>query len=419
MSSSIQPAARHFRLDLLRACAIGLVFLFHYPTFVNREPSLGTWFEGGWLGVDLFFVLSGFLIADQLLKGAGRDRTLRWRSFWWRRAWRTWPLFFLVLAAFLAWPAWLGGKAPPPWWRFATFTQNILLQPGTAFSHAWSLCIEEQFYAVLPIVFSGAWWLVRRGWVSARRLMIVGVVATSALGLGVRWWLWLAYGTIVPGQESSFGRDFYAHFYYASWCRFDEFVPGIAVAWLHRREPVAWSWLRERAGVLALVAALLAAWGVDEAGARFFVEGVGTPFHVHVLGLTVMPWLFAALLPWALTGPQHDLSRPIRDTGFWGALAWAARAMVHRVAVWSYALYLIHKPLGHLLSRHVWPQGASPWGLLALTVALSLAISWLLCRVVERPFMAWRDRHAQPLWRKRPGEALDGLPLRPQALAGD
>ena len=63
-------------------------------------------------------------------------------------------MFWLVLAAFALFPAAMGGKPPPPWWRFLTFTQNIGLQPGTAFSHAWSLCVEEQFYLVLPLVLA-------------------------------------------------------------------------------------------------------------------------------------------------------------------------------------------------------------------------------------------------------------------------
>jgi peptidoglycan/LPS O-acetylase OafA/YrhL len=135
----------------------------HYMAFVSQTPTFGWGSVVGWTGVDLFFVLSGYLIANQIFAGLARGATLSPGSFYARRALRTLPVFWLVLALYFLFPAVMGGNTPPPLWRFLTFTQNIGLRPGTAFSHAWSLCIEEQFYLILPLVLA------------------IGAVATAAL----------------------------------------------------------------------------------------------------------------------------------------------------------------------------------------------------------------------------------------------
>jgi peptidoglycan/LPS O-acetylase OafA/YrhL len=203
-------------LDTLRAAAITLVFMNHYMAFVSGTPTFGWGSVIGWTGVDLFFVLSGYLIANQIFSGLARGATLSLRLFYARRALRTLPVFWLVLALYFLFPAVMGGNTPPPLWRFLTFTQNIGLHPGTAFSHAWSLCIEEQFYLVLPLVlYLGARFEFHRsqGWTLLLALLLIGV--------GSRVVLWLGYG----GENDGY----YPHIYYATLCRFDQFLPGIAL----------------------------------------------------------------------------------------------------------------------------------------------------------------------------------------------
>ena len=143
-------SARPNGLDTLRAIAILLVFLNH-EAFRSHSPTLLVVQAVGWIGVDLFFVMSGYLIANQVLAGVNRGEELSLAAFYARRAFRTWPAYWVVLACYFLFPSWMGGNTPPPLWRFLTFTQNFNLPTGTAFSHAWSLCIEEQFYLVLPL----------------------------------------------------------------------------------------------------------------------------------------------------------------------------------------------------------------------------------------------------------------------------
>jgi peptidoglycan/LPS O-acetylase OafA/YrhL len=141
-------------------------------------------------------------------------------AFYARRALRTWPAFWVVLAAYFLFPTDLGGNTPPPLWRFLSFTQNWALQPGTALSHAWSLCIEEQFYLVLPLAALLAARLGMR-----RRPAWVVFGALVALGIKARGLLSARHGL-----DSGDIAGYHPRIYYATLCRFDEFVPGVALA---------------------------------------------------------------------------------------------------------------------------------------------------------------------------------------------
>ncbi|MGB9108048.1 MAG: acyltransferase, partial [Telluria sp.] len=150
-------------LDTLRALAVTLVVLHHYVLFVSLESTFGWVGDVGWVGVDLFFALSGYLIGNQIMTALRSPGGLSLPRFYARRLLRTLPNFYAVLALYALWPAFRGAAPMLPLWRYLTFTQNIGLEPGTAFSHAWSLCIEEQFYMLLPACALLALVLGRRG----------------------------------------------------------------------------------------------------------------------------------------------------------------------------------------------------------------------------------------------------------------
>ncbi len=365
---AVGPSARSQGLDTLRALAICLVFAYHYMVFVSREPTFGWVSVVGWVGVDLFFVLSGYLIAHQLL-GASKRGRLSLPRFFARRALRTLPVFWLVLAAYLLWPAELGGRTPPPWWRFVTFTQNFQLQPGTAFSHAWSLCIEEQFYLVLPMVLWAGWRLgagLRAGWLA--------LVALIALGVTARWMLWRAHGL----EAGSAIAGYHPNIYYATLCRFDELLPGVAVAILRHHHPRAWAWLMSRgqavgvAGVLATAAML---YGVHR---WYLIDGVGYGFFMTAFGYSLLAMAFAVLVVAALSPAcwLHRVNVP-------GALP---------LALWSYSIYLSHKAVGHVMHAPLVAAGVPAWGEVLLISAACIAVGGLLHAAVERPFLRWRDR---------------------------
>jgi peptidoglycan/LPS O-acetylase OafA/YrhL len=363
------PPHRLHGLDTLRALAIVLVFANHHLLFVSKASPFGWLGEIGWLGVDLFFGLSGYLIGNQIFAAMRSEQGFSLPVFYARRFLRTLPNYYVVLALYALWPWFRNGLSLPPLWEFLTFTQNINLTPGTAFSHAWSLCVEEQFYVLLPVVALLVG-LIRRplvlGWLA--------LAATLAAGAVVRATLW------TPGMAQQGGLDFYTLIYYASWCRFDELVAGVALALLKNYHGGLWARLTS-GGNLALVAggALFAL-----ACRLFYDDHYGyavTVYGYPLLALAVSLLLVAALSPGSL------LAR-IRVPG------------AQSLALWSYAIYLLHKQVCILLKPELKEFGLMPDTVAATVVmaVISVAAGWLLYAVVETPFMKVRDRWFPARW---------------------
>ena len=162
-------------LDLLRAFAILVVVIYHAALFGFKLPGRVDRF--GWIGVDLFFVLSGYLIGGQLLAPLARSRSIDLWRFFARRALRIIPAYFVILAVYAFLPSWREYPEMSPLWKFVLSVQNISLHGGTAFSHAWSLAVEDQFYFLLPLILI----LVSR-WPGAR-FIIPCLIVFGGIGL--------------------------------------------------------------------------------------------------------------------------------------------------------------------------------------------------------------------------------------------
>ena len=364
-------SARLHGLDTLRALAVTLVVLHHYTLFVSNDDHTFGWVgEIGWAGVDLFFALSGYLIGNQIFAALKTGAGLSLKSFYARRLLRTLPNYLVVLAIYFMWPA-VGEEAPlAPLWRYLTFTQNLGLAPGTAFSHSWSLAVEEQFYLLLPaLALLGAalhaTWRLRIGHAWAFiACVIVG-------GMLLRFQLW---STHVDAHK--YGIYFYYKLiYYSSLCRLDELVAGVALALLRNRHPELWTRITVQ-GNRTLLA------GLAILGATFWLfldnhYGVAaTVFGYPLLGLGFGLLILAAL-------SQRSLLRDLRVPGA-GALA-----------VWSYAIYLSHRGVGEVAAGPLQDLGYGPQTAVAIValLALSVLVGWLLYRLVETPFMLLRERY--------------------------
>src|SRR5438105_6302359 len=145
-----QDRERQPGLDILRALAIIVVVIYHAALFGFKLPGRVDRF--GWIGVDLFFVLSGYLIGGQLLAPLARDQSINLGRFFARRALRVMPAYFVVLAIYIFLPSWREYPEMYPWSKFLLSVQNVGLHGGTAFSNAWSLAVEDQFYLFLPFI---------------------------------------------------------------------------------------------------------------------------------------------------------------------------------------------------------------------------------------------------------------------------
>jgi peptidoglycan/LPS O-acetylase OafA/YrhL len=357
--------ARMHGLDTLRAAAIVLVMLFHYQIFVSHESTFGVLGDIGWVGVDLFFALSGYLIGHQILSALANRREFSLKTFYIRRFLRTLPNYYVVLALYFLIP-WFRGKGElPPLWKFLSFTQNYDLRAGTAFSHAWSLCVEEQFYLLLPAVA-----LVVAMCRHARAKAWIVLAAALVAGIVIRAVMWSTYGS--DGEGSN---EYYTWIYYSSFCRFDELLAGVAVALLRNFHRDAWQRVM-RHGRLAARA------GVIVTAITFYLllqDRYG--FAMTVFGFPMLGLAFALLIVAALN-PDTLLHR-LRIPG------------AERLAIWSYAIYLMHKQIGILLRPELAKFGIGAGSIAGVAIILSLSVlgGWLLYRFVETPFMGLRERY--------------------------
>jgi peptidoglycan/LPS O-acetylase OafA/YrhL len=361
---AMQSSTRQPGLDTLRALAIVLVFANHYMSFVTNDATFGVVSKIGWTGVDLFFALSGYLIGNQILAGLNAG-TFSMARFAARRLLRTLPNYYVVLALYAFWPPFIDGTRHAPWWQYLTFTLNLGLVPGTRFSHSWSLCVEEQFYFVLPVV---ALLIARcRGAVPLGWLALAGGVAAGMLFRDMGW---------QEARPPHWGNGaFYTEVYYATLCRFDELLAGVALAMIRQCHAPLWARITAF-GNWTLAAGL----AVTALALKLFLDD-HFGHAVTVFGYPLLALGFALLVLAALS-PASLLAR-VRVPG------------AGSVAVWSYAIYLTHKQLCVVLAKALRPMGIDPGGPagIAILVLASLAAGWLLYKVVETPFMLLRERY--------------------------
>jgi len=359
MHTAIQPP-RLKGLDTLRALAIALVLMSHYNGFAAQGSVFGIIGEVGWAGVDLFFVLSGYLIGNQLLAPAARGESLSLKTFFARRLLRTLPNYYVVLAVYLLLPhSVIWGKTMAPAWRYLTFTQNFGLRYGETFTHSWSLCIEEQFYLVLPLAV-----LVLVGTRRSPRLLWCALVASIAACIATRG------VNFMHGQEA-----FSAPAYYSTWCRADELLPGVAIAMLKNFHPALFGRILQRGNALLALGAAMA--GAVLYGVRYDAPNL---FLTSTFGFSLVAMSFA-LLTCAALSPSSLLNR-VRVPG------------AASLALWSYAVYLVHKPVFMALRPELVRRGIDAQAPLTIVAVMGLGVfgGWLLYRLVETPFMRLRAR---------------------------
>lgn len=350
-------------LDLLRAIAVVWTMLFH-SFLVGGLGQDWAWAQRyGWMGVDLFFVLSGYLIGSQVLKPLANGARFSFREFYLRRAFRILPAFWAVLAVYLLWPGFREAPGMEPWWKFVGFFLNLSIDYGrnAAFSHAWSLCVEEHFYLVFPLL----------AWLLAKRPSAAGFVALCAAivigGIVLRTSLWLHFDALQPARNW-----FVEDIYYPTWNRLDGLLAGVILAVWKTYRPGSWARAAAHANLVmlgGLATMALAFWLFRERGG-LLGNSVGWP--VLSLGL--------ALLVFA--GAQRD--------------SWIGRRALPGagwLAAVSFSLYLVHKPVFGLVEDHL-SDALHHRGFIAFAVyaIATLLAATLLYYLVERPGLRLRDR---------------------------
>jgi peptidoglycan/LPS O-acetylase OafA/YrhL len=337
--------SRNQALDVLRCLAILLILGFHLPYY-------RVWGYVGWVGVDLFFVLSGFLISSLLFREFQATGKIAFRRFVLRRGFKIWPSFYILLAVT---SLLLAGQHPFPLGGVlanALFLQNYFFEHSPwhvgLMGHAWSLAVEEHFYLVLPLLLIG---LARSKRSSPDPFSAIPYLflAIGLICLGLRCFTLPAgtYRVVAPTHM-----------------RIDSLFAGVLIGYFRcfRKES-----FRRLASPLALVLAGLFCLPA------FFTTSESR--WMQTFGLTGLYVGFSFLVAWAVA------KKPME--GIAGTAAKAAAA----VGRYSYSIYLWH----WILSLLFWPVRTS---VLAFWfyIALSIAVGIVMATLVEIPCLAVRER---------------------------
>jgi len=355
--NSVMIRERVFGLDLLRALAVLLVLGGHATfMFLPLTSALDGWWLAGQLGVELFFVLSGFLIGGILIDEF-RSGRFRLKRFWTRRWLRTLPNYFLFLALNIV----LYRAVHEDWPQFAAylvFMQNFAWPHPQLFPEAWSLSVEELFYLIAPLV-------------------------VLALGRSVRWrgslvaWLLLAIAFI------SAIRIGYVLWYDPSWdagvrkvalVRLDAFIYGVIAVWFYAVRGMSMRSCR--------LIAIAGFFGIAVSALAYLLLPRDDNFFARTFLFNLVSASLAALLPFAAGwhGPQ---------------LPQSLRSCVRRVALWSYSLYLCQLGVMRCMmefSPWKWSTPAQCALAAVIFVVVAIGCAAFVYHFFELPILRWRDR---------------------------
>jgi len=347
-------------LDGIRGMAILVVVIFHWIALEGDSIlpwRLKTLLSFGWSGVDLFFVLSGFLIGGILLDA--RDSTNYFKVFYMRRVYRILPLYgaiclstVAIFYAHLSTHAWLFGRAKIPWYAYLTFGQNFWMVKFKSLGYwplavTWSLAVEEQFYLTLPFVIR----FTRRK--TLPYVLGIGVLLAPLIRVA----LWFA---LDPKSAA------YATAYLAP-CRMDALLLGVLAA-CAVRDAACWEWLVAHKTVVG-AASIASGAVILELIHRHLSND---SFALASFGYSLIALFYLSLLLLAVT-QRGFVSRLFRFRG------------LTELGIIAYGLYLFHLPVIGLvygLVGKATPEmtGLQTFGLTALSGLLLFALarlSWL------------------------------------------
>jgi peptidoglycan/LPS O-acetylase OafA/YrhL len=342
-------------LDVLRGIAVLMVAVWHYSEDLNQRSLL---LSVGGCGVDLFFVLSGFLISGLLFSEFKRTGSIDVKRFWIRRGFKIYPSFYSLMVTSVVIFAIVTHHVPREMLSEITFTQNYLPH---VWPHTWSLAVEEHFYFILPILLLA---LQHVGKPNANPFRFIPLISISISGVC------LVLRVVAIKHGANWDQvGFPTHL------RMDALFAGVAIGYYAHFEPESFREAR-RNWVLLL-------------GLLFGLTLIVLP---DVIRLTFAYVVFSFIIAWSANQPASN-SKVLR------LLAW--------IGYYSYSIYLWHV-LVMLL-----PTWKSGWHLFPLYIIAVLGLGTGLAKLIEFPALRVRDRimpNSPPL-NRRFEKQIEVIPL--------
>lgn len=347
-------------LQALRGIAVLLVVVSHLRSVVSTDPYftkvtplpwINQALSRGFLGVDLFFVLSGFLITSLLFREAENSIKQKLKSFYYRRVLRILPALYALLIASLVIAIWEKSSLTYQWnstWSALLFISNWTLEPfflqtQDDLGHLWSLAVEEQFYIVWPLVFF-----------TLRRWRIHWSVITSAMSLLVL--------AIALHRNALWNSQVPWLFIYAKTeTRADAILIGCVFAYIFRYVSISPKLLKIL-GYASVVSLVVVAYFYSDFKKGFLYQG-GFSLMAFLTGVVIL----AVVLVPSFGGPLVN-SRML----IW----WGER---------SYGIYLWHSLIFRIFGRHEF--FGSTLVRIVIAVVISLVVAEISWRIIERPFI--------------------------------
>jgi len=353
-------------LDHLRALAIIFVFFFHYKFFGHPawEPAITSF---GWTGVDLFFVLSGFLISGQLFSTIAKGKTISMPDFFIKRFFRIVPPYFVVLILYFSFPFLSEFGHLSPAWRYFTFTLNfgLDLKKYATFTHSWSLCVEEQFYLILPLCF-GLFTYFKAG-----KKAVYLVIGLFIAGFVSRWCCWHYF--VAPRLPSNDLRPLWNKYvYYPTYNRLDGLLIGVGIAGLFTFYPRIKT-LANKYNVLLMLA------GLATLVAAYFVCIPKESFNSSVYGFPLVSLGFGFIVAAMVCPANIFFNLKSRVTSL--------------VATLSYSIYLVHKIVIHVTQVLLEKIGLDKNSVLTMLICVVTTVTAALIMryAIEKPALRVRN----------------------------
>lgn len=345
-------------LDVLRSLAIILVIIFHYSVFVSHKDNFGFISNIGWIGVDLFFVLSGYLISNQIFKELQLEM-FSLTKFYIKRIFKTLPNYYFVLALYFIIPSFAEKPIALPFWEYIIFIQNFNL-PVSGFSQSWSLCVEEQFYLLFPFL---ALWLYRG---NKNRLMAI-LLLTMLCGLFLRGMFWQHLET------TNNLKQFTTTIYYPTYCRLDGFICGIFVAIIQNHYYKFWGRITIYSNTLLVIGTLFLTCFI-------FIVTNRDSFLSATIGFSGISIGFAIITLSALSNKSLLSKYNI--------------LFCNRLALWSYAIYLLQKPISVLCARYFSSIGLNnnAYSIILINFLMQVLTGYIMFYLWESKFILIRNK---------------------------